>query len=179
MVDPRTLRRWGHRAAFVAISGFALFLYILPMNVGTARWPGPDFVVAFAFAWVLRRPTWMPLWLAAPIFLIGDFMLLRPPGLWAALCVIALEFLRTRETTSRDMPFAIEWAMVAGVLLAMAGVYRAILAVFMVDLTSLGLVISGQISTLIVYPVVVLVSASVLGVRRLTPSEADELRGQA
>ena len=178
MVDPHTLHRWSHRILFVAISAFSLFIYILPLHVGTARWPGPDLIVAFAFAWVLRRPTWMPLWLAAPIFLICDFMFLRPPGLWAALCVIALEFLRTREATSRDMPFFVEWMMVSGVMLAMAVVYRAVLAVFMVDLTSLGLVISGQISTLIAYPVVVLISTFVLGVRRLTPAEADELRGQ-
>ncbi|WP_417243476.1 rod shape-determining protein MreD [Celeribacter sp.] len=179
MVDPHTVQRWLHRAAFVAISALALFIYILPLHVGMGRWPGPDPILAFALAWVLRRPNWIPLWLAAPVFLLCDFMFLRPPGLWAALCVIALEFLRTREATSRDMPFAVEWAMVGGVMLAMAVVYRAVLAVFMVDLTSLGLVISGQISTLIAYPFVVLMSASLLGVRRLTPAEADELRGQA
>lgn len=102
-----------------------------------------------------------------------------PPGLWAAISIVGLEFLRRREPTSRDMPFLVEWAMVGGVLVAMAVLFRATLAIFMIDLTSLGLVLLEQLSTLAAYPLVVLLSSKVLSVTKLTPTEADELMRQS
>ncbi|WP_417248384.1 rod shape-determining protein MreD [Celeribacter sp.] len=179
MVDPRTIRKWGHRAAFLAIFGATVFVYLLPLSSGTGHWPGPDVALAVAFAWVLRRPDFLPLFVAAPVFFLSDVIFLRPPGLWAAISIIGLEFLRRREPTSRDMPFLVEWAMVGGVLVAMAVLYRATLAVFMVDQTSLGLVLLEQVSTLAAYPLVVLISSKALSVTKLTPTEADELMRQS
>ncbi|AJE48412.1 hypothetical protein [Celeribacter indicus] len=176
MVDPRTLRRWSYRAGFLALSAIVVFVYLLPVRVGSGHWPGPDLLLGFAFAWVLRRPDYVPVWLVATVMLTADFIFLRPPGLWSALTILGLEFLRRREATSRDMPFAVEWAMVAGVMLAMAVLYRLALGTFMVDRTSLGLTILGQISTLLAYPVIVLFSRSVLGITKISPAEADEMR---
>lgn len=176
MVDPRTLRMWGFRVGYLAIAVLASFFYLLPIEVGSGHWPGPDLILAFAFAWVMRRPDYVPVFLVAIVMLVADFIFLRPPGLWTALTVVALEFLRGREPTSRDMPFAIEWAMVAAVMLAMAILYRLCLAIFMVDQTSLGLAILGQISTLLSYPVVVGVSHYGLGISKISPAEADEMR---
>lgn len=176
MVDPRTTRRWSYRAGFLALSMLTFFFYLLPLKVGYGHWPGPDLLLALSFAWVLRRPDYVPVFLFAALLLVADFIFMRPPGLWTALAVIGLEFLRRREPTSRDMPFVVEWAMVAGVMLAMALLYRFVLAIFMVDQAPLMLTILGQISTLIAYPVVVLISASVLNVTKITPSEADEMR---
>lgn len=166
------------RGVYVVAVTLCTLYYLLPLKVGMGYWPGPDLIVAIAFVWVMRRPDFMPVWLAAPIFLLADFIFQRPPGLWAALCVVGLEFLRGRERTSRDMPLMVEWLMVAGVLLGMAVVYRMLLAIFLVDLASLGLVILGQLSTLIAYPFVALISSSLLGIRKLTPTEADELMRQ-
>lgn len=179
MVDPRTVRRWAHRAGFLIIVGVSIFLYILPLSSGTGHWPGPDIILAVSFAWVLRRPDFLPVWLAAPVFLMSDVIFMRPPGLWAAISIVGLEFLRRREPTSRDMPFLVEWAMVGGVLVAMAVLFRATLAIFMIDLTSLGLVLLEQLSTLAAYPLVVLLSSKVLSVTKLTPTEADELMRQS
>ncbi|SFJ91480.1 rod shape-determining protein MreD [Celeribacter neptunius] len=176
MVDPRTVRLWSFRAGFLGIAILASFFYLLPLRVGSGHWPGPDLILAFAFAWVMRRPDYVPVFLVALVMLIADFIFLRPPGLWAALTVVALEFLRGREPTSRDMPFAVEWAMVGAVMLAMALMYRLCLAIFMVDQTSLGLAILGQMSTLLSYPVVVALSHYGLGIAKISPSEADEMR---
>ncbi|GAA3867264.1 rod shape-determining protein MreD [Celeribacter arenosi] len=179
MVDPRTLRRWLYRIVFVAIAFVAVFIYVLPLRVGSAHWPGPDLLLALAFAWVMRRPDYVPVLLVAVVMLTADFVFMRPPGLWAALSIIGLEFLRRREPTSRDLSFLLEWAMVAGVMLAMAVAYRLVLAIFMVEQATLGLVILGQVSTLLVYPLVVVASTWALGITKITPSEADEMRSQS
>ncbi len=175
MVDPRTLRTQSFRVGFLLFAGLVTFFYLLPVQVGTGHWPGPDLILALAFVWVLRRPNYVPVFLFAPIMLLADFIFLRPPGLWSALSVLGLEFLRNREPTSRDMAFAVEWAMVAGVMLAMAFLNRLVLAIFMVDQTSLGLTILGQISTILSYPILVALSYYALGMRKITPSEADEM----
>ena len=44
---------------------------------------------------------------------------MRPPGLWAAIVVLGVEFLRNREADSRDLPFLVEWGTVALLMLAM------------------------------------------------------------
>lgn len=176
MVDPRTTRRWSYRVGFLLISTLAFFFYLLPLRVGSGHWPGPDLLLAFSFAWVLRRPDYVPMFLLAPIMLLADFIFMRPPGLWTALSILGLQFLRRREPTSRDMPFVVEWAMVAGVILAMAALYRFVLAIFMVDQVALVLTILGQISTILAYPVVVVLSTMLLGVTKITPVEADEMR---
>jgi|GEM_PF-6222566 hypothetical protein len=61
-------------------------------------------------------------------------------------------------------------------MLAMGLLYRLVLAVFMVDQTSLGLALMAQLSTLLSYPLVVLVSRYLLGMTKISPSEADEMR---
>ncbi|MBU2867099.1 rod shape-determining protein MreD [Pacificibacter marinus] len=175
MVEPWVIRQWMYRGGFVLICTIALFFCILPLEVGAGRWPGPDLMLAFAFAWVLRRPAYVPMVLVGLIFLIGDFIFMRPPGLWAALCVIAVEFLRGREGMSRDMPFLIEWATVSALLLGLAVVYRICLGISIVDHTSFGLVILQQISTLLVYPIVVLISTFLMGVTKITAAEAEQI----
>lgn len=176
MVDPRSLRRWLYRAGFFVLASFIVFLYLLPLRVGAGYWPGPDLLLCFAFTWVMRRPDYVPAWLVALIMVMADFLFLRPPGLWAALTLGGLEFLRRREAQSHELPFVGEWAMVAGVMLAMALCYRLVLAVFMVDQATLGLTILAQISTILAYPLVVLLSTTLFGVHRVSAAEADAMR---
>ncbi len=176
MVDPRTVRAISFRLGFLLIAFLSAFFYLLPLKVGSGHWPGPDLILSVAFAWVLRRPDYVPVFLFAPVMLIADFIFLRPPGLWTLLSVLAFEFLRRREPTSRDMPFAVEWMMVAGVMLSMGVLYRLTLVIFMVDQTSLGLALMGQLSTLLSYPFVVIFSHYVLGITKISPAEADDMR---
>lgn len=165
-----------YRALYVGLALFFVFLYLLPLEVGTGHWPGPDLLLCLAFAWVLRRPSYVPVLLIALVMLAADFLFMRPPGLWAALTLMGAEFLRSREPTSRDMPFPIEWLMVAGVLFAMVLIYRVTLTVFIVDRASLGQFLLGQLSTLIAYPFVVFFTATVCGIHKITAAEAEEMR---
>jgi rod shape-determining protein MreD len=175
MVDPITLRRWMFRLLYLAIALFVVFLRILPLDLSAGRWPGPDLLIVVAFAWVLRRPDYVPVLLVAGVLLAADMLFLRPPGLWTALGVIGLEFLRSREQLSRDLPFMFEWAMVAIVLLAMTIAYRVILLVFVVGQPSFGLSLIELFATVLSYPFVVVVSRWVFGVRKIAPGEVDQL----
>ena len=61
---------------------------------------GPDLLIAFALAWSLRRPEYVPTLLLAILFLLGDLLLQRPPGLWALLALLACENLKGLIITS-------------------------------------------------------------------------------
>lgn len=173
MIEPWVVKQWLYRGGFALVCMTALFFCLLPLEVGAGRWPGPDLMLAFAFAWVLRRPSYVPIFLVASLFLIADFIYMRPPGLWAALSVLAIEFLRDREGTSRDMPFLVEWATVGVVMLGLAVVYRVALGIFVVQQTSLGLVILQQFSTFVAYPFVALASKNIMGVTKISAAEAE------
>jgi hypothetical protein len=46
--------------------------------------------------------------------LVEDLVLLRPPGLWTALVVLATEFMRSRAALTRELNFVVEWLLVSG-----------------------------------------------------------------
>ncbi|TYB85547.1 rod shape-determining protein MreD [Oceaniovalibus sp. ACAM 378] len=175
MVDPITRTRMSFRLFFVLLVCLLAFIQVLPFSVGDRRWPLPDLVTLLAFAWVMRRPDYVPAILVGVLVLLGDILFMRPPGLWAALVVIGLEFLRAREHLSRDLPFLVEWMLVATVLLFMTLGHALILAVFLVDQPVPGLTFMQLIVSAVAYPLVVAVSRFVLGIRKMAPGEADAL----
>lgn len=164
-----------HWLLFILIASLVLFLRLLPINVTAGRWPGPDVILVLGFAWVLRRPSFIPVGLFAAIMFIFDMVLLRSPGLWAGLSVIGLEFLRSRSRFSRELPFLFEWAMVSAVLSAIATTNRLILGVFVIPQPAFTLdliFLAGSIAT---YPLLVIFSANLLGIRKMAPGEVDQL----
>ncbi|MGR3343346.1 MAG: rod shape-determining protein MreD [Paracoccaceae bacterium] len=175
MVDPLTTRRLTYWAMFFAISAFVIFLRILPLDITPGGWPGPDWTIAIAFAWVLRRPDYVPVLLFAAIVLLNDMIFLRAPGLWAGLSVIGFEFLRSRTQITREMPFMFEWAMVTAVLLAMILANRLILAIFVVGQPSLRMDALLIVATSAAYPMIVIVSALALGMKKIAPGSVDRL----
>jgi len=139
MVDPLTRRRLAHRALYAALAAAILFLRLLPINPVSHGIPGPDLTLALTLAWVLRRPDYVPALLIVAVFLLEDLMYWRPIGLWPLIVLGGTEFLRARESGSRDLPFVFELFLVAGVLSAMLIVNRLILAMTFVDQPPLGL----------------------------------------
>jgi rod shape-determining protein MreD len=137
--------------------------------------PGPDLLVAIALAWAARRPDYVPVVLVALVMLLADFLFMRPPGLWAAITVLGVEFLRNRESAFRDLPFLVEWGLVAVLLLAMTLANAFVLLVLMVDQPTLGLTLLQLIATILAYPLVVGVTVFALGLRRAAPGEIDEM----
>jgi len=179
MIDRLTLHRCLYALLLLALCSLVIFARLLPLEPGPSRFPGPDVILALSAAWVMRRPDYVPVLLIAIVLLLTDMLFQRPPGLHTALVVLAFEFLRRRETHMRDLPFAAEWAMVAVALSAVLVVERMVLGLFFIDRVGVGLSVMRLLMTVAIYPLVVLLSASLLGVRRITAAEAEAMRRQA
>lgn len=173
MIDPLTRRRLSHRALFAAIGIVLIFIRLMPVNHTPGGLPGPDLTLALTLAWLLRRPEYVPAALIVLVFLLEDVMFWRPIGLWTLIVLGATEFLRTREQSLRDLPFALEWALVTGLLIAMVTLKRMILLMTMVEQPALGLELFQMLMTLVAYPIVVVVSRVAFGLRRAAPGEVD------
>ncbi|MCK8464189.1 rod shape-determining protein MreD [Aliiroseovarius sp. S1339] len=171
MTDRLTLMRWLFSIALVAIAAVVLFARLLPIDLTPGRIPGPDILLAFTFAWVLRRPDYVPVLLVAILFFLMDMLLLRVPGVWPLMIVAGSEFLRRREHGMREQHFLVEWGLVAMTLLAMLIGQRLLLAVFFVDQVPFGLALMQIISTAAVYPMIVFISVFLLGVEKLQPGD--------
>jgi len=178
MAENPAYRLWTMRILYVVLGVTLIFLHLLPLDTLPRSWAGPDIMLALTFAWVLRRPEYVPPLLLAGMFLLADLMFHRPPGLWAALVLVAAETLRARYIGLRDLTFAVEWVSVASTLVVIMIVYRVVLTVLMVDQAPLGLSLMQLIMTMAVYPVVVVVSQTVFGVRKLAPGDIDALGGR-
>jgi len=174
VIDPVAARIWGHRALFVGLVAVLAALRLLPVEAGLFGLPGPDLTVALALAWVLRRPAYVPGWLLVAVFLPLDLLLQRPPGLGALAVLLGAEALR-RRAVAGGLSFPLEWALVAGVLVAMPVLTQAVLALTAVPRPPLGLDLVRALATAAVHPPVVLVSAWAFGVRRASPGEVDAL----
>lgn len=175
MVDPITSRLWMYRILFLSVAALVVFIQLLPLDLSAGQWPGPEVLIALAFAWVLRRPDYVPVLLVGGVVFLTDLLFLRPPGLWAAFAILGLEFLRSREHLSRDLPFGLEWLMVSGILIAMTLANRFVLLVFVVDQPSFGLTVIQLLATILTYPIVVLASRIIFGIRKIAPGEVDQL----
>ena len=175
MAEALSTRVWRHWALFLALALAYIFVRLLPLGAGPGRFPGPDLLVCLSFAWVIRRPDYVPVLLIALAMLTTDILFMLPLGLWTACTVLGAEFLRSRAPFWRDMPFLIEWLVTSVVVIAMTLGNVLILAIFAVNQPALGLTLIQMIATIFAYPVVVFFSVAVLGIRKVAPGAVDQL----
>lgn len=175
MVDPVAARLWSYRAMFVALILLLAFLRILPLDTVPGGWPGPDLILALTFAWILRRPAYVPAPLIVAVFLFCDLLFQRPPGLWTLLVLLGTEFLRARQAFSREIPLLLEWAMVSIVLAVMIVADQLILSLFLLTAPAVGLQGIQVLFTIAIYPFVVAFTSMVLGIRKASPEEVSAL----
>lgn len=166
---------WLMRTLYVAVCMVLLFVQLLPLDTVPKVWAAPELIVAVTFAWVLRRPEYAPAFLIAFVFLMADLLVQRPPGLWAAIVLLGSETLRNRAPGLRDLTFPVEWLTVATTLVVMTLGYRMILILTVVDQAPLGLSLIQLVMTLLFYPIVVLVTQTIFGVRKLAPGDMDAM----
>ncbi|WP_253196077.1 rod shape-determining protein MreD [Roseovarius sp. PS-C2] len=166
------------RVLYLVLCLALVFLHLLPLDTLPRGWAGPDLMLAMTFAWVLRRPDYVPPLLIAGVFLLADLLFQRPPGLWAAFVLISSQTLRNREAGLRDLTFAMEWLNVATTLVALTIGYRIVLTIMLVDQVPLGLSLMQLVATLVVYPLVAFASQAVLRVRKIAPGDVDALGGR-
>ncbi|PZX48088.1 rod shape-determining protein MreD [Roseinatronobacter thiooxidans] len=195
MVDQRQTQRLMYIALFLGLAALMTFYRLLPLGsyglsqdmagqdviAGSdagftlANLPAPDFLLCLTLAWVVRRPDLLPAPVIVGYFFIEDILLLRPPGLWALIILMASEYLRSRTEQLRGYGFWLEYLLVAGLLLVMFLANRAMLAIVMVPQVPLGLSLAQFLGTVAVYPVVVAVSHFVFGLRKPATGEVDAL----
>ncbi|PSL22170.1 rod shape-determining protein MreD [Shimia abyssi] len=158
--------KWLMRIAFVITCLVILFLQLLPLETTPRRWAGPDLLIVLTVAWAGRQPKYTPPIVVALVFLLADLLLMRPPGMLAAVMVIAVEVQRHRAPSQRAATFLAEWAYAAALMVAIALAYRVGLTLFFVERASLGLTLMQVIMNVMIYPFIVLLSAGIFGVRR-------------
>lgn len=168
-------RRWAYWLLFLAIVVVVVFARLIPLQTTPSSWAAPDLLICVCFAWVVRRPDYMPTLLIAAVMLTTDFLFMRPPGLMAGLVVLGAEFLRGRSHVLRELPFSLEWGMAASLITAVMVANRLALIFVMSPRPSLALSLSQLLLTLAVYPIVVAVSRYGLGIRKISPGEVDAL----
>ncbi|MGJ8615700.1 MAG: rod shape-determining protein MreD [Sulfitobacter sp.] len=205
MNDQSPALLWAMRLAFVLLVFVILFFHLLPLDtqpidlftpqllplentapaearleelLGTEqprRWIAPDLILCFACAWALRRPEYVPALSLALVFLFADLLLQRPPGLWALLALIGCENLKSRARSLRDANFVAEWLTVGVIMIAITLLNHIVLALVLVETPKLALSLSELAMTLLFYPVTVLITHSLMRVRKTAPGDLDAL----
>lgn len=165
-------RVWAMRVGFVLLALVIVFFHLIPLDTVPARWAPPDLMLAFAFAWVLRRPDYVPPALLAAVMLLADLLFQRPPGLLAMLVVLGAEYLKYRTAGLADASFVGEWIAVGLVVTGVTLANRLVLGIAVVPLPAFGLALIQMVLTIVTYPLVALVTQVVMGVRRPAPGDA-------
>ncbi len=173
MVDIWRSAHWLYRALFLALALGLLFFRLLPLGHSAGTLPGPDLLLCLIMAWVVRRPDFLPVYLIVFVVLIEDLILLRPPGLWTALVVLATEFLRSRVALTRELNFVTEWILVGSLMLGILLAYRAILGISFVPQAPFGFAAVQVLWSILLYPIVVGLSRLVLDLRKPATGEID------
>ncbi len=173
MVDSFRGSVWIYRAAFLFVALFILFVKLLPLGSVAGDWPGPDILLCLIFAWVVRRPDFLPVLLVAFVLLLEDLILMRPPGLWTALVVIATEFVRSRMALTRELSFWAEWALVGGLMFGLLLAYRLVFSVAFLPQPGFGFALLQTLWSILCYPLVVAASRFVLDLRKPAMGEVD------
>ena len=173
MIDPARASLWLHRAGIVLGALALIFLKLLPIGSTAGDWPGPDLMLCLIFAMVVRRPDYLPIWLVLIVVLLEDLLLLRPPGLWAALVVLASEFVRSRAALTRELTFWVEWMLVAGVMVGLLVAYRVAFAITFLPQAGFGFAMMQVLWSILCYPLVVGVLRISLDLRKPATGEVD------
>ena len=173
MVDSATRSVWLHRLLFVGLALFLLFARLLPLGSEAGDLPGPDLLLCLIFAWTMRRPDYLPALLIAAVVLLEDMILLRPPGLWTALVVVASEFIRGRVALTRELSFGVEWLLVAGLMVGLLLAYRMVFMLVLLPQPNFGFALVQVIWSVLCYPLVVLLSRYVLDLHKPAMGEID------
>ncbi len=175
MASGQRARIWLMRSTFALLALVVIFFQLLPLDTTPRKWAPPDVILGLALVWSLRRPDYVPTLLLALVMLAADLLFQRPPGLLALLAVLGCELLKARVLPHRETTFAAEWFEAALVIAAITALNRIILNMTGVPQAYLALTLIQMITTIAAYPILVALSQSVFGVRKLTPVEADAL----
>lgn len=171
MAERANSKTWINRGIFVGLAFVLIVVDLVPLDMRPSFWIAPDLLLAITLVWVARKPRYLPVLVIALLFLITDFLFMRPPGLWAALVVVLTEVIRRQNRDFRNMPLLVEWGSIAFGIVAITIANRVILALVMIPRASLGLTLIEMVATILVYPIVMVIAHFAFGVSRTAPGE--------
>ena len=174
MAELRPGKLWAMRLAYLALMLLIMFVHLLPLQLTPSRVAGPDLMVAFTFAWALRRPAYVPIVLIALVMLLADLLFQRPPGLGAGLVLLAAEWLKGKGRYLRENTFVAEWLTVAGTLLLITALYRVILGLLIVAPGTFFMALMQYGLTVFIYPLGAAVRYLGFGIRRKSRGEFEQ-----
>ena len=175
MADGLRSRVWLYRGIFLGLALFIDFVRLLPLGSLPGSLPGPDILLCVMLAWVMRRPDYLPVMMIAAIVFLEDVLFMRPLGLWTALVVLATEFLRSRAALTRELSFAVEWMLIAGLMIGLLLGYRLFFAIAFLPQAGFGFALTQTIWSILFYPFVVMASRLILDLRKPAMGELDAL----
>ncbi|MBF9035038.1 rod shape-determining protein MreD [Rhodobacterales bacterium HKCCE2091] len=164
---------WTYRALYLGLALVIITARLLPLNLGDSGLPAPDVLLALTLAWLLRQPAVVPIGSIVVVFLLADFLFQKPPGLFTCLVLLVTESVKSRRAQMTEVNFLVEWASVAGTVFTLLILERVALWVLFLSQDPLGLTLVHGLLTVAVYPLVVLVSHFLLGMRKLRPMDAE------
>ncbi len=164
-------RRWYEVFLFTVLGLVSIGLPIMPMGLTADSIPFPDLMFCLFAAWIVRRPETAPMVLVAGLGILADAMMMRPIGLWALMLLVGTEGLRISERAFRDIPFALEWAYVSGLLIILTILQNVILLVSFADVYDFSTMMWHVLRTIAIYPLVVAVLHWIFRIRAPKPSE--------
>jgi rod shape-determining protein MreD len=173
MIDPVTFSLWRGRLGYVFLVALILLASLIPFGGEAGQLPGPDLLLCLTFAWMMRKPDFLPLWLLILVFLTADILTQKPIGLWAALAIVATEILRAREVLMRELSFLMELVVVAGLMLGMILIYRFVFALTLLPQVGFGFALVQWLWSVLAYPVVVWLNRYILDLRKPGLGEID------
>ena len=174
MAEPRTSGVWKLRVTFVGVTMALLFVRLLPLQTTPSTISGPDIIMAVIFYLSLQRPDAVPSVLIGAIILIEDMFLQRPPGLMAALIILASAWLKLTASQTQDRNWFKDWWMSALAMIATMVIMRIVLTLALVPRPPALLHYTQLLSTILVFPIVAFVAYYVLQIRPETALDRDK-----
>jgi len=154
---------------FTLCIGYILFV-LNPQGVSAASTFQFDFLFCFAASWILRKPYLVPTLLLVAIWFLQDILYGLPLGLWAAIAVAALEFLRQMFGVIRYRSFLAEWSLFCATYLAANLFHYFIFLLILSSRPPLNEILVLVGFTILVYPFTVIATNLVFRMYKVTLS---------
>lgn len=162
---------WVQRLLYCVLALMAILFPLLPLSMDGSQVVLPDLFFAISAAWVVRRPESAPFLLVALLALLADFLQSRPPGLWALVTLLGVEFLRGQREVMLDRFYFNEWITQGIVFAVMLLLNGLILTLALVPTPETGETWPLLFTTIAILPAIALVLHYVFVIRPPKPAE--------
>ena len=142
-----------HQILYFCIGLLIIFFQILPLQTTPQSWSGPNVLLVFFAAIVIKRPEFTSSLLIAVVFLIEDFFLMRQPGLMSSLTVLGLYILKGKFQNQEDASLVFVWGNVAICLTLILLICYFVSKLLFIPSADLRLTIMEITVTLAIFPI--------------------------